>query len=397
MDEAFTILVINCGSSSIKYRAFELPSEQPLFEGAVSGIGDHHCEHTFINYPNNIRQQDTKSYVTHRVAFDAVIDDISSALSALDISLSAIGHRVVHGGEAFYSPTTITPIVIDQLEQMQHLAPQHLPSNILGMQICVELFDDIEQVAIFDTAFHHNMPEYAYRYPIPKSWFKQFGIRRYGFHGSSHNYVAKQAAIALDKPLSEVSLISLHLGNGASACAIQNGQSIDTSMGFTPLEGLMMGSRSGDIDAAIPLYLQQHFDLSADEVEHALNFDSGLQAICNTHDMHDIIEQAGMGDDDANLALEMYIYHIRKYIGAYIVALDDIDAIVFTGGVGEHAPLIRACCCANLERFGIELDQDRNNAHRTLISTFNSEVKIFVIATNEELEIAQTVRQHLST
>lgn len=394
------ILVVNCGSSSVKFKIIALPAATTLLSGSVKGIGEKRGVHQLIRYTAETPQHDEDAavFADHAAAFTTVQRDLSAALHQAELKLDAIGHRVVHGGTAFVDPIRLTPAVVEQIAELEYLAPQHLPGNLQGIRLCMRLFDDLPQVAVFDSAFHHSMPEMAYRYPIPERWFREFGIRRYGFHGSSHRYVAGKAAEMLGKPLDQLNLITLHLGNGDSACAIRQGKSMDTSMGFTPLEGLMMGSRSGDLDASIPLYLQQKQGMSADEVARQLNFESGLQAICGSHDMREIVEWVEKDDAKAKLALDMFVYHVRKYIGAYLVALGRVDALVFTGGIGENASLIRALCCEGLEPFGLALDKQKNVDNKdtsAAISSSDSAIRIFVIATDEELQIAREVSTSL--
>lgn len=397
------ILVINSGSSSIKFKIITLPAATVLVEGSVDNIGAALSQHRLqVHIDKTAVTQDQRPCTDHQMAFEAVMKDLDAVFHTHpQLRIDAIGHRVVHGGAKFITPIQLNYAVLDEISRLKDLAPQHLPSNLLGMQICLKLFADITQVAVFDTAFHHTMPEHIYRYAVPEKWFTEYGIRRFGFHGSSHKYIADKAAQYLNKPLNKLNIISLHLGNGDSACAIQNGQSIDTSMGFTPLEGLMMGHRTGDLDASIPLYLQQRYQLSADDISHQLNFDSGLEAICGSHDMHEIIERAQADNKPAQLALEMFIYHVRKYIGAYLLELESLDALVFTGGIGEHAAEIRQRCCAGLTRFGLELDNnvnvDADSSVITEISTDKSPSKILIIPTNEELEIAKQVASLLAT
>ncbi len=390
------ILVINCGSSSIKFKIIALPAAITLLAGAVTGIAQKSGKHQLTSYTGDLpeNREETAAFADHAAAFETIHRDLAASLELSDLKLDAIGHRVVHGGTAFIEPVQLTPAVVEQIAELEYLAPQHLPGNLQGIRLCMALFNDLPQVAVFDSAFHHSMPDYAYRYPIPERWFSEFGIRRYGFHGSSHQYVAGKAAEMLGKPLEELNIITLHLGNGDSACAIRQGRSIDTSMGFTPLEGLMMGSRSGDLDASIPLYLQQKQGMSAEDITRQLNFNSGLQAICGSHDMREIVERVELDDPKARLALEMFVYHVRKYIGAYLIALTKVDALVFTGGIGEHASLIRALCCEDLSQFGLTLDEQKNvdNKDKSAdISTTDSASRILVIATDEELQIAREV------
>ncbi len=388
------ILVINCGSSSVKFKIIALPAATTLLSGVVTGIGETTGVHqlTCCISERSENTEETAGFSNHAAAFETVQRDLNQKLQQTDLRLDAIGHRVVHGGAEFIEPVQLTPSIVDKIAGLEQLAPQHLPGNLQGIRLCLALFAELPQVAVFDSAFHHTMPEYAYRYPVPERWFRAFGIRRYGFHGSSHQYVAGKAAEMLSKPLEQLNLITLHLGNGDSACAIRQGKSIDTSMGFTPLEGLMMGSRSGDLDASVPLYLQQKHGMTADEVASQLNFESGLQAICGSHDMREIVERVEHNDPEARLALEMFVYHVRKYIGAYLVALGRVDALVFTGGIGENASLIRARCCEGLSQFGVALDKQKNVDSKDQsadISSTDSAIRVLVIATDEELQIAR--------
>ena len=398
------ILVINSGSSSIKFKIIALPKVTDLVDGSINGIGGSQGEHKLVfNITSDTKESPFSEqgvFVDHANAFACVLQDIDKVLKKFPhLRIDAVGHRVVHGGTRFISPVRLNLAILEEIAALDYLAPQHIPGNVIGMKMFMQLFADTPQVAVFDTGFHQNMPEYAYRYPVPEKWFKEFAIRRFGFHGSSHQYVMNKAAELLSKPVDQLNLISLHLGNGDSACAIQKGHSIDTSMGFTPLEGLMMGARCGDIDASIPLYLQKRHGLSIDEVDQQLNFESGLYAICQSSDMSKIVDRAQGDDDKASLALDMFIYRIRKYIGAYLVILGDVDAIIFTGGIGENSPYIRARCCQGLMKFGIKLDQNRNlDIQQTMavVSGSDSATKILVVKTEEEHQIAREV-SHLLT
>jgi acetate kinase len=309
-----------------------------------------------------------------------------------DVSeLLGIGHRVVHGGEMFHQPTLIDDTVLEGIRKMVPLAPLHNPANLAGIEITLQHAADIPQVAVFDTAFHQSIPPHAFHYALPKELYEQLQVRRYGFHGTSHYYVAKQAAKFLNKPLSSLNLIVLHLGNGASATAIQQGLSVDTSMGMTPLEGLVMGTRSGDIDPAIPYYLSQNKAMSDKEINTMLNKESGLKGLCRENDMRAVHQKADAGDDDAQLALDIYCYRIKKYIGAYFAVLGRIDALVFTGGIGENAVYVREKTCAGLEMLGIAINPEKNRQESSAardISTKGEAVSVLVIPTNEELEIA---------
>lgn len=373
------ILVLNSGSSSVKLKVINLLSDTEIFELQLTDVG---------------------TTLTHEAALNNAIDKLSEYMADKPISLDAVAHRLVHGGEKFVAPTLITRDIFHEIEKLIHLAPLHLPGNLLGIKVCRKTFPDVPQVAIFDTAFHKDLPDYAYLYPIPKKWEKEYGIRKYGFHGTSHSYLATTAAQLLNKPLEALNLITLHLGNGASLCAIRAGRSVDTSMGFTPAAGLMMGTRSGDLDPIIPLCVQQKSGMEPDEVEIQLNFESGLQAVCDSHDMRHIISRMHDGDLDAKLAVEMFVYRIRKAIGAYMVILGHVDAIIFSGGIGEKSAELRARCCENLERYGVCLDTIKNNIQEVdgwaEISQLSSVTKIFIIESNEEYQLAKQAGEYLA-
>lgn len=305
--------------------------------------------------------------------------------------LEGIGHRVVQGGSLFRKPTLVTPQVIEGIEQLIPLAPLHNPGHLAGMKVSLEQSPKVPQVAVFDTAFHATLPDYAYLYALPYKLYKEANVRRYGFHGTSHHFIVKEAARYLGKELSSLNAITLHLGNGASMCAVKNGQSIDTSMGLTPLEGLIMGTRSGDIDPAIMFYLARTQGYSIDDLDKLLNKESGLKGICGNNDMREVGKMAEEGDAQAALALQMFNYRIKKYIGAYSAVLGRVDCIIFTGGIGENDSEVRRNSCSELQNLGIEIDTVVNNQRCstiTQISTQNSPVKVLVIPTNEELEIA---------
>lgn len=305
--------------------------------------------------------------------------------------LEGIGHRVVQGGSLFRKPTLVTPEVIEGIEKLIPLAPLHNPGHLAGMKVSLEQSPKVPQVAVFDTAFHATLPEYAYLYALPYKLYKEANVRRYGFHGTSHHFIVKEAARYLGKELSSLNAITLHLGNGASMCAVKNGQSVDTSMGLTPLEGLIMGTRSGDIDPAIMFYLARTQGYSIDDLDKLLNKESGLKGICGNNDMREVGKMAEEGNAQAALALQMFNYRIKKYIGAYSAVLGRVDCIIFTGGIGENDSEVRRNSCSELQNLGIEIDTTVNNQRCstiTQISTQNSPVKVLVIPTNEELEIA---------
>lgn len=391
------ILVLNAGSSSLKYSLIDLPSGDCLIGGLFERIAESQSFHRYRGH-DGVESRDQSTIVDHRQALDQLFRLLKATGQLANGELACIGHRVVHGGEVFCQPVLIDTEVIDQIDVMIPLAPLHNPANLLGIREAMALAGEVPQVAVFDTAFHQSLPDYAYRYPLPENLYRQHGVRRYGFHGTSHRYVAKQAAAMLGKPLSDCNLITLHLGNGASACAIRGGESVDTSMGMTPLEGLMMGSRSGDIDPAIHFYLARCLGLSSEEIEALLNKNSGCKGVCGENDMRAIHAMADAGDADAKLALAMYAYRLKKYIGAYFAVLGGIDALVFTGGIGENDAWMRQACCRDLQVLGIEIDAERNRNPENPLSRIEIEggdVAVLVIATNEELEIALQARDCL--
>ncbi|MEA1919658.1 MAG: acetate kinase [Campylobacterota bacterium] len=338
------ILVINAGSSSIKFKLFEMQTLQALHHGLIEEISDHHEGF------ERLREE----LIAKRVDFQQI---------------KAIGHRVVHGGEAFNQPTLINTQVIQTIKSLIPLAPLHNPANLEGIYAAQSLAPDVAQIAVFDTAFHQSMPQYAYRYPLENEFYKSLHVRRYGFHGTSHHYVAHEAAKILKQPLNKLNLITLHIGNGVSACAIEKGKSVDTSMGMTPLEGLMMGTRSGSIDPAIVTYLMREGHYSIEDIDTLLNKKSGLLAIGGASDMRTLLQS---DTPEAHLAIAMFTYRLKKQIGAYMAVLGEVDALVFTGGIGEHSEEIRSLTCKGLERF---------------------DLKTLVIATDEELQIALHVKE----
>lgn len=323
--------------------------------------------------------------------------EIIGSLSELD----GIGHRVVHGGEEFHQPTVIDTDVMAAIERLSPLAPLHNPANLAGIRVVVEKSPKLPQVAVFDTAFHQSIPKYAYLYALPYQLYEQEHVRRYGFHGTSHHYVAKAAAVYLEKKLESLNMITLHLGNGASACAIRAGESVDTSMGLTPLEGLIMGTRSGDIDPAVLFYLAREKGSSIDELDALLNKQSGLKGICGSNDMREITDRALEGDERSRLALEMVSHRLKKYIGAYTAVLGRVDVLVFTGGIGENAAQLRESSCAGLEEgLGIKIDLEKNRMRKSGIFTISAEdsrVKVLVVPTDEELEIALQTMMAISS
>jgi acetate kinase len=312
--------------------------------------------------------------------------------------ISAVGHRVVHGGDHFQAPALIDDEVIGAIEETIPLAPLHNPANLMGIRVAQTLISQAPQVAIFDTAFHQTMPPRAYHYSLPYEYYEELGVRRYGFHGTSHRYVAKEAARLMGRPLDNLNLMTIHLGSGASTCAIEKGKSVDTSMGMTPVAGIIMGTRSGNIDPGILFYLAKRRGMTLEDLDHVLTHESGLKGICGFNDMRDIHKEATKGNARARLALDMFVYRIKKYIGNYLAILGRLDGIVFTAGIGEQDVEIRERCCEKLERLGIVLDAEKNRSPHEgplQINTPESSVALFVIPTNEELEIAQQTKELL--
>jgi acetate kinase len=391
------VLVFNSGSSSIKYKLFDMHDVQVIASGSVERIGENEGMHRHQKFNCGEVSEDR----IHRFIYDhreglSIIGTALNKTGAIEnlSELFAIGHRVVHGGEYFREPTLIDEDVVRKIRELVPLAPLHNPANLMGIEVALLQVPEVPQVAVFDTAFHQTIPEYAYRYALPDALYNKHRIRRYGFHGTSHHYVARCAADYLEKPLETLRLITLHLGNGASAAAIAYGNCVDTSMGMTPVEGLIMGTRCGDIDPMIHFFLERT-GMSTNVIEEMLNRDSGLEGICGANDMREVHELADSGDSRAKLALEMYCYRIRKYIGAYSVVLGGLDAVIFTGGVGENDAWVRARCCEKLEILGIVPDDQKNHSMShglKNISQDNAAVAVLVVPTNEELEIAlQTV------
>ncbi|BBP42379.1 acetate/propionate family kinase [Thiosulfativibrio zosterae] len=374
------ILVLNAGSSSLKYSLFVGADSHLALHGLIEHLGETPHEVTGI----------TKTHADALLEVEAQLLEAGLVKHLGDCD--AVSHRVVHGGEAFHEATLVNETVMQAIDDLSQLAPLHNPANLLPMRILAEKYPGLVQIAVFDTAFHHTLPDYAFHYALPKDLYEQHQIRRYGFHGTSHQYIAKTLADILELPDDEVHLISLHLGNGASVCAIEHGESIDTSMGFTPLEGLVMGTRTGDLDPAIPLYLIRQLGYSAAEVDHLLNKESGLKGLCGFNDMRDVIDAANAGDGDAQMALDLFTYRINKIAGSYLAVMDEVDALVFTGGIGEHAPMVREMILNGFStRLGIEIDYAANETARgmTCITLPSSRIQAWVIPTDEEFEIAQ--------
>ena len=388
------ILVINAGSSSLKYQLLNPDTQEVLAKGLCERIG---IDGKFTYKPAGkepIKDKDV-AMPTHSEAIQtvlhALVDEKNGVIGSMK-EIDAVGHRVVHGGEAFSGSVLITDAVMEALEECIPLAPLHNPANITGIKACVDVMGkDVPQVAVFDTAFHQTMPQVAYTYALPYEYYEQDKVRRYGFHGTSHKYVSQRAAAMLGKPIEELKLISCHLGNGSSITAIDGGKSVDTSMGFTPLAGLPMGTRSGDLDAGILEYLMNKHGYNIDEMLNVLNKKSGVLGISGvSSDFRDLEDAAPKGHKRAQLALDVFHYSVKKYIGAYAAVMGGVDAIIFTAGVGENGPDTRAEAVAGLEYMGVKLDAEKNNTRgkEVDIATDDSKVRILVIPTNEELMIA---------
>jgi acetate kinase len=390
------VVVINSGSSSVKYEVFEASDFSILSSGLLERIGESESRHTHRAFgpSGTVKETVRRGRVgNHEEGFRFILSmPADSPVIANPAELFGVGHRVVHGGEAFREPALIDEKVVETIREMIPLAPLHNPANLLGIEAARRVFPGVPQVAVFDTAFHQSMPPHAFIYPLPYSFYALHRVRRYGFHGTSHFWVAKKAAAHLGKPLRFLHLITLHLGNGASAAAIQNGVSVDTSMGMTPLEGLVMGTRCGDLDPAVPFYLRRVTGMPEGDLEALLNKGSGLKGICGANDMREILRMADHGEPLSQLALELYCYRVKKYIGAYFAALGRVDAVVFTGGIGENAAPIRKRCCQGLEALGITVDDGKNEkacAEVLEIQRDGAPVKVLAVRTKEEREIAE--------
>ena len=391
------ILVINAGSSSIKYQLLDMDDESLMASGIVERIGEAQGELSHKKFVNGNEEKTVieKKIGNHRDGMHLLIDMITSAETGVIAStdeIDAIGHRVVQGGELFNSATLIDKSVKQAIEENNPLAPLHNPANLTGIAVAEELFPGTPNVAVFDTEFHQTMPARAYMYALPYEFYEDLKVRRYGFHGTSHKYVAKNVAGAMNRKPEDINVITIHLVNGGSITAVKGGECIDTSMGMTPLAGVMMGSRCGDIDPAISGYIAEAKNISAAEVDSILNKKSGFKGICGMNDMRDIHESAAGGNQRARLAVDMFCYQVKKYIGAYFAALGTVDAIAFTAGIGENDDIVRAGVCSDMEGLGLELDPAANDgriSHQKKISKDGGKVEIWVIPTNEELQIAQ--------
>lgn len=387
------VLVLNCGSSSLKYQLFDMTDTNVLAKGMVERIG--------LTGSQLTHRRGEEKYVITRdlpghneavsMVLEAMVNPEYGVIGSLK-EIGAIGHRVVHGGEKFASSVLIDPAVMEALQECIELAPLHNPPNIVGIEACNKLMPGVPQVGVFDTAFHQTMPPYAYIYGLPYELYEKYKIRKYGFHGTSHKYVSTRAAAILGRPLAETKIITCHLGNGASITAVKGGESLETSMGFTPLEGLMMGTRSGDLDPAIVSYIMEKEGLTAEEVNDFLNKKCGVLGVSGvSSDFRDIETAAAQGNYRAQLALEIFAYDVKKYIGAYAAVLDGVDAIVFTAGLGENSPDMRCSITGGLSYLGVAVDPAKNavRGREADISRDGSRCRVLVVPTNEELMIAQ--------
>ena len=388
------ILVINCGSSSLKYQFIDMENEEVIAKGLAERIG---IDGSVLNHqPKGFDKiKIERPMPTHKEALQTVVDALRDKDYGVikDMGeITAVGHRVVHAGEKFAYSVLLKEEVMDALKECISLAPLHNPPNIMGIEACKQIMPDVPMVGVFDTAFHQTMPKQSYIYPIPYEYYEKYRIRRYGFHGTSHKYVAERAAAMLGKPVEELKIITCHLGNGASITAVKNGVSVDTSMGFTPLEGLAMGTRSGNIDAAIIKFLMEKENISIAKADEILNKKSGVLGISGvSSDFRDIEEAAHKGNERAQLALDVYVHYVKKYIGAYAAVMNGVDAIVFTAGLGENSASMRSSICKDMSYLGVELDEAKNNVRgkETDVSKDGSKVRVLLIPTNEELMIAR--------
>lgn len=391
------VLVVNCGSSSIKYQLVNMQDESVLAKGLVERIG---LEGSVLNHQPAGKDKVvmTDDIANHSIGIKMVLNALTDAnhgvISSMD-EISAVGHRVVHAGEKFSDSVLITPDVMRALEECVEMAPLHNPPNILGINACAELMPNVPQVGVFDTAFHQTMPKHAFLYGLPYEVYEKHGLRRYGFHGTSHKFVSQRASELMGEHMSNLRIITCHLGNGSSLAAVKYGRSIDTSMGFTPLEGLVMGTRCGEIDPAIIPFLMKKEGMTPDQIDNFLNKKSGVLGVSGvSSDFRDIEDAANQGNERAQLALDVFAYKVKKYIGGYVAAMGGVDAIVFTAGLGENSIEMRDKICNGLEYLGTRIDPVKNNVRGKAqeISVEGSKVKIFVIPTNEELVIARDTK-----
>ncbi len=396
------ILVINAGSSSFKYQLIEMTKEHVLCSGLVERIGESMGRMVHKLAPGTDKEQKIiteRPFPNHVEGMKCVVDALVAAdtgVIASTAEVHAVGHRVVMGGERIKQAVLIDEDVKKTILEYAPLSPLHNPANLAGIEVAEELFPGVPNVGVFDTEFHQSMPDFAYLYPIPYDVYEQYAIRRYGFHGTSHRYVTRKAAEFLGKPVESINLITCHLGNGCSVTAVRGGQSVDTSMGTTPLDGLMMGTRSGGIDPAIVPLLMDKMQISAAEVDTMLNKKSGFKGICGMNDMRDVHDAIAAGDTKAKLALDMFNYRIKKCVGSYFAALGHVDALVFTAGIGENDEFVRAGVCKDMGFFGIDIDLVENDIRSSKprsLSKPGSKLPVLIIPTNEELEIATSTMQ----
>ena len=385
------ILAVNAGSSSLKFQLLEMPEETVITTGIVERIGLN--ESIFTITVNGEKRSEVTDIPDHAIAVQMLLEVLVDLriVKHLD-EIMGVGHRVVHGGEEFSESVLIDQNVLDVIESLSDLAPLHNPANITGIKAFQAVLPNVPQVAVFDTAFHQTMSKEAYIYPVPYSWYGDFHIRKYGFHGTSHQYVSIRAAELIGKPLEETNFITVHIGNGGSITAVQGGKSIDTSMGFTPLAGIMMGTRSGDIDPTIIPHVMKKGNLELSQVINQLNKASGLKGVSGrTSDMRDVLAGVDEGDEQCKLALDLFVKRVCDFIGSYYIALGDCDAIIFTAGIGENSAPTREAIVSRLKALGIKLDQDANRVRgeEQLISTPDSKIKVYIIPTNEEVMIAR--------
>ncbi len=387
------VLIINAGSSSIKFKLIAMPSEAVICSGQVERIGSEDAVIKFVSEKSQI--EETDHILSHREGFQTIVkfllDPKRGAVKSAG-EIDAVGHRVVHGGDSFAETTLITEAVKAEIKSFATLAPLHNPHNLEGILVTEQLFPGVKQAAVFDTAFHQTMPVKARKYAIPNEYYTRYGIKAYGFHGTSHKYVSEKAIAHLN--MAESKIISIHLGNGCSMTAVVNGKSVDHSLGFAPGNGLIMGSRSGDIDHSIIFHLVYELGYELEKVDRLLTRESGMLGLTGYGDLRDIQAQAKKGNEDCQLALEMNAYRIKKYIGSYVAAMNGLDAIIFTAGIGENSPMMRKMVCRDMDYTGMVLDEAKNNISSHALREINSntsKVKILVIPTNEELEIAKQV------
>lgn len=396
------VLVINAGSSSLKYQLIDIEDESLLAKGLCERIGFEDSVHKYVR-ADGIVQEATLSLHNHVEAIDAMLTLLTDPENGVIQSMGeikAIGHRVVHGGEAFNKSTIIDDKVLEVLRQCIDLAPIHNPANIMGIEACRQEMPDIPMIGVFDTAFHQTMPPKAFVYALPYELYTKYGIRKYGFHGTSHRFVTKRAAAMLGKPLEELKLVSCHLGNGASICAVKNGKSVETSMGFTPLSGLAMGTRSGSIDPALISFIMDKEEMSIEATTKFLNRNSGVLGISGiSSDFRDLLKASNNGNERAKLAIEVFAYRVKKYVAEYIGIMNGADAVIFTAGIGENNNLVRKLVTDDMDFLGMKCDPSKNisdTGREMDISTEDSKVRILVIPTNEEMEIALEVKRILN-